>query len=71
MDAQDRDRRPEDHPDPQDGRARPPAQGDTEQPAPGPHADPALTDHEKTPGSGALPEPGDASGQKEADPGAG
>lgn len=49
-----------------------PEQGDTgQQPAPGPHADPALTDHEKTPGTGALPDAGDASDQKEADPGSG
>ena len=41
------------------------------QPAPGPHADPALTDHDKTPGTGALPDAGDASDQKEADPGSG
>ena len=28
-------------------------------PSPGPHADPKLTDPEKTPGSGVLPEPED------------
>lgn len=36
-------------------------------PAAGPHAKPELTDHEKTPGAGTLP---DGDGQ-EADPGAG
>jgi hypothetical protein len=31
-----------------------------EMPSPGPHARPELTDPEKTPGTGMLPEPGDA-----------
>jgi hypothetical protein len=39
------------------------------QPA-GPHATDDLTDHDKTPGTGALPDPGDTD-QNEADPGSG
>ncbi len=37
-------------------------------PTAGPHADEALTDESKTPGTGALPEPGKTD---EIDPGAG
>jgi hypothetical protein len=58
--------RPGDMPAPSPGQG-----GLGRQPAPGPHADPALTDHDKTPGTGALPDPGAAANQNEADPGSG
>lgn len=43
----------------------PPSPRDTKTPPAGPHAKEHLTDHEKTPGTGALPE----KGQREADVG--
>lgn len=42
-----------------------PKSTETKQPPAGPHAKERLTDHEKTPGTGALPE----KGQTEADVG--
>jgi hypothetical protein len=35
-------------------------ESDRKQPSAGPHARPELTDNDKTPGTGMLPEPGDA-----------
>jgi hypothetical protein len=42
-------------------RSRPQSEGDSSGPvnSAGPHAAPELTDTQKTPGSGMLPEPGD------------
>lgn len=41
--------------------AEKPANGEQPMPAAGPHAKPELTNPDATPGTGSLPEPGEAS----------
>lgn len=49
-------------PDPQEGRMTSPEKKPGGQPAAGPHAKPSLTNPDATPGTGALPDPGDRDG---------